>query len=70
MMANDVVDLCYFSSAATMEVADGPVRDFLLTRKQTTSRTDTVWPDMWKHVSDASKKKRRTIEKPKFDNAR
>ena len=44
-----------------------------LTRKQTTSRPDNVWPDVWKHVSDAAKKKakqRWAIEKPKFDNAR
>ena len=27
-----------------------------LTRKQTTSRPDKVWPDMWKHMSDAAKK--------------
>ena len=26
-----------------------------LTRKQTTSRPDDVWPDMWKFVSDAVK---------------
>ena len=26
-----------------------------LTRKQTTSRPDTLWPEMWKHMSDASK---------------
>ena len=25
-----------------------------LTRKQTTSRPDNVWPDLWKHMSDAS----------------
>ena len=44
-----------------------------LTRKQTTSRPDSVWPDMWKHLSDASKKKakqRWAVEKPKLDNAR
>ena len=28
-----------------------------LTRTQTTSRPDNVWPDMWKHMSDASKRK-------------
>ena len=27
------------------------------TRKQTTSRPDNVWPDMWKHIYDASKRK-------------
>ena len=31
-----------------------------LTRKQTTSRPDNVWPDMWKHMSDAAKRKRST----------
>ena len=44
-----------------------------LTRKQTTSRPDNVWPDMWKHMSDASKRKEKqkwATEKPKIDNAR
>ena len=44
-----------------------------LTRKQTTSRLDNVWPDMWKHMSDASKRKEKqkwAIEKPKLENAR
>ena len=44
-----------------------------LTRKPTTSRPDNVWPDMSKHMSDASKRKakrRWAIEKPKLDNAR
>ena len=44
-----------------------------LTRKQTTSRPDTVWPDMWKGMSDASKRKTKqtwAVEKPKLDNAR
>ena len=44
-----------------------------LTRKRKTSRPDDVWPDMWKFVSDAVKKKakqRLTIEKPKLNNAR
>ena len=43
------------------------------TRKHTTSRPDTVWPFMWKHMSDAAKKKakqRWAIEKPLLDNAR
>ena len=38
-----------------------------LTRKQTTSRHDKKWPDMWKHMSDASKRKAKrkwAIEKP------
>ena len=44
-----------------------------LTRKQTTSRPDKLWPEIWKHMSDASKRKEKpkcTIEKPKLDNAR
>ena len=44
-----------------------------LTRKQTTSRPNDVWPDMWKYMSDAAKKKakqRWVIEKPKLENAR
>ena len=44
-----------------------------VTRKQTTSRPDNVWPDMSKHISDASKRKEKqkwAIEKPKLDNAR
>ena len=42
-------------------------------RKQITSRPDNVWPDKWKHMSDAAKKKAKhkwAIEKPKLDNAR
>ena len=44
-----------------------------LTRKQTTSRPDKLWPKIWKHSSDASKRKEKpkwTIEKRKLDNAR
>ena len=44
-----------------------------ITRKQTTSRPDNVWPDMWNHMSDASKFKEKhkwAIEKPKLDNSR
>ena len=44
-----------------------------LTRKQTTSRPDKSWPEMWKHMFDASvrkEKQQRAIEKPKLDNAR
>ena len=47
--------------------------DGRLTRKQTTSRPDNVWPDMWTHMSDASKRKAKqkcVTEKPKLDNAR
>ena len=43
------------------------------TRKQTTSRPDTLWPEMWKYMSGASKRKEKqtwAIEKPKLDNAR
>ena len=42
-------------------------------RRQTTSRPDKVWPDMWKHMSDASRSKAKQnwiIEKPKLDYAR
>ena len=38
-----------------------------------TSRPDDLWPDMWKFMSDAAKKKaqqRWAIEKPMLDNAR
>ena len=44
-----------------------------LIRKQTTCRPDNVWPDMWKHLSDASKRKEKhkwAIEKPRLENAR
>ena len=44
-----------------------------LTRKQTTSRPDTLWPEMWKHTSDASKRKQKqkwAIEKPKLEKDR
>ena len=44
-----------------------------LTRKQTTSRPDTLWPEIWKDMLEASKrreKQKRAIEKPKLDNAR
>ena len=44
-----------------------------LTRKQTTSRPEKLWPAMWKHMSDASKRKEKqkwVTEKPKFDHAR
>ena len=52
---------------------NGHLMEERLTRKQTTSRPDKVWPDMWKHMSDAAKSKAKqkwAIEKPKFDNAR
>ena len=44
-----------------------------LTRKHMTSRPDTVWPEIWKDMSDASKRKEEqkwAMEKPKLDNAR
>ena len=44
-----------------------------LTRKQTTSRPDTLWPEIWKDMSDAPKRKEKqkwAVEKPKLDNAR
>ena len=44
-----------------------------LTRKQTTSRPGNAWPDMWKHMSDASKRKEKqkwAVEKPQLDDAR
>ena len=44
-----------------------------LTRKQTTSTPNKLWPEMWKHLSDASKRKAKqkwAIEKPKLDNAK
>ena len=44
-----------------------------LTRKQTTSRPDTLWPEIWKDMSVASKRKEKqkwAIVKPKLDNAR
>ena len=43
------------------------------TRIQSTSRPDRLWPEMWKHVSDASKRKEKqkwAIEKTKLGNAR
>ena len=44
-----------------------------LTRKQTTSRPGKLWPEMWKHMPDASTRKAKqkwAIEKPKLDNAK
>ena len=42
-----------------------------LTRKQTTSRPDDVWPDVEIHVRCREKEKQKwAIEKPKLDNAR
>ena len=44
-----------------------------LTRKQTTSTPDKLWTEIWKQMSDASKRQDKpkwTIGKPKLDNAR
>ena len=44
-----------------------------LTKKQTTSWPDYLWPEMWKDMSEAAQRKEKpnwAIEKPKFDNAR
>ena len=44
-----------------------------LTRKQTTSRPEKLWPETWKHKSDASKRKEKhkwAVKKPKLNNAR
>ena len=44
-----------------------------LTRKQTTSTPDTLWPKIWKDFSEASKRKEKqkwAIEKPRLHNAR
>ena len=44
-----------------------------LTRKQTTSRPDSLWPEIWKDMSEALKRREKqkwAFEKPKLDNAR
>ena len=44
-----------------------------LTKKQTTSRSDYLWPEIRKDTSDAAQRKEKqkwAIEKSKFDNAR
>ena len=44
-----------------------------LTRKQTTSTPDSLWPKVWKDISEASKRKEKqkwAIEKPRRHNAR
>ena len=46
---------------------------FILPSPKKTSRPDSVWPDMWNHVSDAAKskaKQKSIIDKPKLENAR
>ena len=43
-----------------------------LTKKQTTSRPDCLWPETWKDMSEAAQGKEKqkwSIEKPKLDNA-
>ena len=53
---------------------DGPTRSGeRLTRKQTTSRPDSLWPEIWNDMSEASTRKAKqkwSIEKPKLVNAR
>ena len=42
-------------------------------RNQTTSRPDSVWPEIWKEMSEVSKQREKqkwAVEKPKLDNAR
>ena len=42
-------------------------------QEKTTSTPDRLWPDMWKHMSDASKRKEKqkwAIEQPNLDKAR
>ena len=44
-----------------------------LTRKQTTSRPASLWPEIWKDMSEASKRNEKqqwAVERPKLDNAR
>ena len=45
-----------------------------LTRKQTTSRPDTLWPEIWKDMSEASKRKKKSksgrSRNQKLDNGR
>ena len=43
------------------------------TKKQTTSRPDYLWPEIWKDMSEAAARKEKQkwpVEKPKLDNAR
>ena len=47
--------------------SDGPE-----TKKQTTSRPDDLWPEIWRDMSEAAKRKEKqkwAVEKPKLDNA-
>ena len=44
-----------------------------LTKKQTTSRPDYLWPDIWKDMSEAAQRKEKqtwAIEEPKLENAK
>ena len=48
----------------------GPGERF--TKKQTTSRPDYLWPEIWKDMSEAAQRKEKqkwAIETPKLDNA-
>ena len=60
---------------STKEKATGTIRivRVKLTKKQKTFRPDDKWPDIWKFMSSAAKRKakqRWAIEKPKLDNTR
>ena len=47
--------------------SDGPE-----TKKQTTSRPDYLWPEIWRDMSEAAQRKEKqkwAVEKPKLDNA-
>ena len=49
----------------------GPGRP--LTKEQTASRSNHLWPEIWKNMSDAAQRREKqkwAIEKRKFDNAR
>ena len=63
-------DSLYLIKNHCMDV-HGPWRNWR--KKKKTSWPDSVWPDMWRHASDASNRKAKqkwAIEKRKFDNAR
>ena len=49
-------DSLYSMNSHRMDI-HGPERR--LTRKQTTSRPDTLWPEIWKDMSDASRRKKK-----------
>ena len=54
-----------------MILDEKPLDGYTWSWRRQTSKPDNVWPDMWKHLSDASKRKQKSaIEKAQFDNAR